>query len=364
MLFSFISLSFAEYGRLSTDDLQGSGGSFSMISYEGQNVLNMHIEKEFVFHEIGVGAGLNLVFPENKRPPGLSILEINYIQYDNGVWGMRFGPLSSETYGYGLIMDGYNSSPISTYSNMSSSGIKAYTKTFLPLGVYGMYTGTGLAGARLTYKLFNVIPDTPLVAGISYVGDSDGVIDSTGVRINQGAYGYSVDAGFKIVKPWMDAYIEYGELSNRANAIILGSKVDGGSMFDFRVEYRMLGKDFVPGFFNANYEIAPVNITANFPATTGYFMGAAVRLMPFGIVSVGYEHYSNRDAVIRCAVAFNEIKGVSGVVAYEQTLVKDSPQKVRGTFIYPLNAYTNLVTHYEQIGKSEASYTLAYNMKF
>lgn len=362
----FISLSFARYGSLSMNDLEQSrGGTFSMISYEGQNILNMNIDKDFTFNEISARAGVNIVFPENKRPPGLSVLELKYIQYDNGLWGVRFGQLSSESYGYGLIMDGYNSSPTTTYFNMSRAGIKGYFKSFFPLGIYGMYAGTGVVGARLTYDLLKVPGfDTPLVAGVSYVVDTDGVLDSNSL-INKGAYGYSADVGFKLVKPWMDAYIEYGALSNKSNALAIGTKIDGGKIIDFRVEYRMLGAKFIPNIFNASYELAPVDIeTTSFPATTGYFLGAAVRAMPIGIVSVGYEKYSNRDAILRGAVAFNEIKGMSGVVSYEQTLLPTVPYKITGVFIYPLNAITSLVTYYEQIGKNEASYTLAYKLRF
>ena len=366
LFFSFFSVSFARYGSLSINDLQQSrGGTFSMISREGQNVLNMHLEKEFMFHEVTIGAGLNIVFPENKRPPGLSLIELNHIQYDNGIWGIRFGQLSDETYGYGLVMDGYNSSPISTYFNMSNTGIKGYAKTFFPLGIYGMYTGTGVVGTRLTYELSKVSGiDSPLVLGLSYVQDNDGVLDTSSSRINKGAYGYSADVGFKLIKPWMDAYIEVGGLSNKASAFTIGTKIDGGSIVDFRVEYRILGKDFIPSFFNASYEIAPVDIAGSLPETTGYFVGAAIRAKPVGVVSIGYEKYGNRAAAIRGALAFNEIKGITGVVAYEQTLLPAVRYKISGTFIYPLNAITSLVTYYEQVGTNEASYTVAYKMNF
>jgi hypothetical protein len=196
------------------------------------------------------------------------------------------------------------------------------------------------------------------------VADCDGILNSNGTLINKGAYGYSADVGFKLVKPWMDAYMEYGTLSNRSNALTIGTKIDGGNVFDFRVEYRILGENFMPNIFNASYEMAPMDITSAFPATNGYFLGAAVRLMPLGIVSVGYEKYSNREPLLRGAVAFNEIKGISGVVSYEQTLLPAVPYKITGVFIYPLNAITSLVTYYEQIGKNEASYTLAYKLRF
>ncbi len=365
ILFVF-STAFTRYGSLAVNDLEQSrGGTFSMISNEGQNVLNMNIDRDFTFKEVSARAGVNIVFPENKRPPGLSLIEIKYVQYDNGLWGMRFGQLSQESYGYGLVMDGYNSSPASTYFNMSRAGFKGYSKSFFPLGIYGMYAGTGVVGARLTYDLLKVPGlETPVVAGVTYVADCDGILNSNGTLINKGAYGYSADVGFKLVKPWMDAYMEYGTLSNRSNALTIGTKIDGGNVFDFRVEYRILGENFMPNIFNASYEMAPMDITSAFPATNGYFLGAAVRLMPLGIVSVGYEKYSNREPLLRGAVAFNEIKGMSGVVSYEQTLLPAVPYKITGVFIYPLNAITSLVTYYEQIGKNEASYTLAYKLRF
>jgi len=360
------SFSFARYGNLSINDLgKSKGGTFSMISHEGQNVLNMNIAKDFTYKEISTGLGVNIVFPENKRPPGLSVIEIRYIQYDNGVWGMRFGELLAETYGYGLIMDGYRASTVTSYFNMSRAGVKGYTKVFSPIGIYGMYAGSGVVGVRFTHDLLKIAElNTPLVAGVSYVTDTDGVLDASSVRINKEAYGYSFDLGMKLIKPWMDVYMEYGALSNKSSAFALGTKVDGGEIIDYRLEYRILGENFTPGFFNANYEIAPVNITASYPASYGYFAGAELRVAPLGKVSMGYEKYSNRDAVLRAAVAFNKINGMSGVVSYEQTLQAAVPYRVNGTFIYPLNAVTSLVTYYEQIGNQEASYTLAYSMNF
>jgi len=366
LLIVMTSTSFARYGNLSMNDLeQDSGGTFSMISREGQNVLNMNIAKSFSFDDLSARVGVNIVFPENKRPQGLSLLEIRYVQYDNGLWGIRFGELSAETYGYGLIMDDYDASPESTYFNMSRAGAKGYTKIFSPLGVYAMHSGTGVAGARFTYELVKLLElNTPLVVGLSYIVDSDGIVDSTGTLINKNAQGYSADLGFKLIDPWMDAYLEYGLLSNQSSALALGTKIDGGEIIDYRLEYRILGENFIPGFFNANYEIAPANIKDSYPAGYGYFAGAEVRLAPLGVVSFGYEKYSNRDSVLRAAVAFNKINGMSGVVSYEQTLQSATSHKINGVLVYPLNAVTSLVTYFEQIGNKETSYTLAYKMNF
>lgn len=361
-LLMFSSSVFSRYGSLSMEDLDKGGGTFSMISHEGQNVLNMHIEKEIIFNEITLGGGLNIVFPERERPQGLSLIELKYINYDNGIWGISFGRIKGETYGYGLIMDGYDSSPASTYFNMSRAGVSGYTKTWPPFAVNAMYVGTGIAGVRFTHE-FNSNKQ-PVIAGVSYILDSDGVVDSNSTIINKGAYGYSVDLGFKLVEPFIDAYVEYGALSNQSSAFTLGTKVDAGKIFDFRAEYRVLGENFMPSFFNSNYEIAPRNITATASATTGYFVGTEVRLLPLGILSVGLEDYANREPMFRAAIAFNEINGVSGVISYEKILQKDIPYKTSGVIAYPLNAVTNLVIYYEQVGSNEPSYTMAYKMKF
>ena len=84
--------------------------------------------------------------------------------------------------------------------------------------------------------------------------------------------------------------------------------------------------------------------------------------MPIGVVSFGYEKYSDRDAIVRAALAIKPIKGFSGVISYEQTMSSDVPYKISGTVMYPLNHLTSLVTYFEQIGNSEVSYTLAYKM--
>ena len=337
-----------------------------MISHEGQNALKMHFTQELVLDDFSCGAGLNLVFPESKRPPGLSLIEFRYTQYDNGLWGVRFGRLANETYGYGLIMDSYDSAPVSTYFNMNNAGFKAYTRQFLPVGIYSMFAGTGVVGTRLTYDLFKMPGlDTPLIAGVSYVSETDGVV-SGNAKINKGVSAYSVDMGFKLIQPWMDAYLEYGSLSNQSNALALGTKMDFGEIFDVRAEYRMLGKNFVPGFFNSSYEVAPIDIS-NYSASAmnGYFVGAELSVMPFGIVSVGYEDYDNADAVFKGALALNDINGFSGVLSYQQILLRpDIPYKVSGTLTYPLNAYTSSVIYYEKIGDNDESYSVAYKMNF
>lgn len=344
------------------EDLETSNGTFSMISHEGKNVLNMHVQQEFKFNEIAIGGGLNIVFPEKQRPPGLSLVEIQYIQYDNSVYGIELGRMKAETYGYGLILDEYNSSPATTYFNIKRAGIKAYTKFWSPSSLYVMYTGTGIIGTRFSCDLYNILEKNPLVAGLNFVKDTDGVQDINKATINKDAYGYSVDLGFKLINPWMDSYIECGALSNTSTAMTIGTKLDAGKIFDFMVEYRILGENFIPGLFNSNYEIAPRDIKIKAPATTGYFAGAEARLLPFGILSFGFEGYRNRDAVARVALAFNKIAGTSGVISYEQILQPNIPYKVSAVITQPLNSLTKLVIYYEQVGLKESSYTLSYIM--
>ena len=357
--------SFAEFGELSLDDLDQGGGSLSIISVAGKNVLNMNMARDFALGDFKLGLGLNIVIPEAERPSGLNLLEFRFIEYDNKMYGLRYGILSGVTYGYGLIMDNYNSAPGITYFDQSKGGIKGYTKIFEPLGIYGMYTNSQLLGARLTYDLADVpVINKPLVIGGSYVRDANGVV-SGNQTYNQNANAYEIDLGVNLIENFLDMFIEYGSISNGSSGWATGLKFNMGEGFNIKTEFRSFGKNFVPGFFNSQYESNPIDLaTYSSSATIGYFLGLDFSLLPLGMVSIGYADYGNTDPAFKGSVIFKEVMGYTGIISYEKYVFLSTPYEVRGTIMYKLTPYTSAVVDIIKIGDGEPTYTTSVKMNF
>jgi len=356
---------FAEFGELSLDDLDKGGGSLSIISVGGKNVLNMNMARDFGLGDFKLGLGLNIVIPEAERPSGLNFLEFRYVEYDNKLFGVRYGLLSGVNYGYGLIMDNYNSAPGITYFDQSKAGFKAYTTAYKPFGVYGMLTNSQLMGARLTYDLADApVINKPIVLGGSYVRDANGVI-SGNQTYNENANAYEIDLGVNIIEKFLDTYVEFGNLSNGSSGWSTGFKFYLGEGFNIKTEFRSFGKNFVPGFFNSKYESFPVNLaTYTSKATTGYFLGLDYSLLPLGMISVGYTAYKDEEAAFKGSVIFKEVMGYTGIISYEKYVFLPTPYEVHGTIIYKLTAYTSAVVDIIKVGDADPTYTTSIKMNF
>ncbi|MDD5455658.1 MAG: hypothetical protein PHV30_01350 [Candidatus Margulisbacteria bacterium] len=356
---------FADFGGLSLSDLDSGGGTISLISNGGANVLNLNIAKNFKFGEFNIEMGLNLVTPEDKRPAGLNLIEFRHAEYDNKTIGLRYGLLNNVTLGYGLIMDTYDSSPGITYFDGSKAGIKAYTKLYKPVCVYAVATNKRLYGIRLSYDIAYMPGiNKSLVIGVTSVSDQGGV-KSGSALINQNVSGYSFDAGFNLVQDLIDVFLEYGTLSNNSNGITTGLKYYLNENFTVKTEFRSYGNNFVPGLFNSTYEKAPVdlNIYSSGPVT-GVFAGFEARLLPLGIINAGYSLYQDKAPALKAAVAFREFMGYTGVINYEKLVFSGAPYVVTAVVSYKINILTSAQMSIEKIGDNDATYSLAYKLNF
>lgn len=148
----------ADYGPIPFEELNAkSGGNISILAHENEQVVNVNLAQELSLMNFKVGLGINLVFPEDKRPPGLALIEVKSIGWDDGTTGLRYGYLSNQTLGYGLIMDRYKTTAKATaYFDPSYAGVSAYTKMLAPVGLRGVFTNSKVVGVRLTYDLFKL----------------------------------------------------------------------------------------------------------------------------------------------------------------------------------------------------------------
>ena len=358
-------LVFADYGGLSLNDLDTGGGTISLISSGGANVLNLNIAKNFRFGEINVEIGLNLVTPEDKRPPGLNLIEFRHAEYDNKTIGLRYGLLNNVTLGYGILMDTYDSAPGITYFDGSKAGVKAYTKLYKPVCVYAVATNKKLFGLRFSYDVANMPGiNKPLVVGTTFVNDQGGV-RSGNLIINQNVSGYSFDSGVNLIRDLIDLYLEYGALSNNSSGFTAGLKYFLTENFAVKTEFRSYGNNFVPGLFSSTYEKAPINLsTYNAAALTGFFAGFEARLLPLGIISAGYSIYQDKAPALKAAVAFKEFMGYTGVINYEKLVFSGVPYILNGAIVYKINPLTSAIVNIEKIGDNDAVYSIAYKINF
>jgi hypothetical protein len=360
------SIALAQYGELSMSDLESNklGGGLSVLSTpSGNPVVNLGLKPNLKFGDFGLGLDVNFAFPEDKRPAGLEWVVFRYAEYDNGVFGVRYGLLSNVTYGYGLVVDSYTTmKTVGSAFTPDQGGFKAYSKNFAPIGIYALSTAGNVYGARLTYDLAKVpVIEKPLVLGGSYMTDTDG----TGTNnVGIGVYTYGADLGVKIIDNMLDVFVEYGSLNDAtgklSSGIATGMNAKFGSLFDLRFELRNFEANFIPGYFNSTYEISPVDLsTVNTPAMSGYFGGIMMDFLGYGKASIGYTAYDGQDPLLKGALAFKEINKVSGILSYEKQF-PNNDEVISGKFFYSVNSWQQMVVNYRKVGNQPEEYTYEY----
>jgi hypothetical protein len=257
----------------------------------------------------GAGLDINIILPADKKPSDIDNVVVRYVEYDTGRWGARYGVLSGITLGKGLLMSNYSSTNQQyVVPSNKQVGVKAYYNTGR-LGWTAIGTWSKLYALRLTEKIPEMFNGMPLTFGQTFVTDSDGVFNSSGTtRIIESQTGYSADATLELVPNLFDLYSEYAKLTNYGSAFTTGLGFQFGT-FAWTNEYRIVDANFVPGYFNEQYEIAPVNINNLTGETKNGYRSAISFLFPqlidLGIVYESYESYNKTNPSLEARLSAN-----------------------------------------------------------
>tara|TARA_B100001113_G_scaffold115907_1_gene94523 strand:+ start:276 stop:1463 length:1188 start_codon:yes stop_codon:yes gene_type:complete len=292
-----------------------------------QYYLQTAINPNLRFMGAELGLGLNLHIPLEggyEKPDDLEFVTIRYIGYRyKDTFGIKWGRLSNITFGYGLLMDNYDSGNTGSlaFSNKKAGVLGFVAVNNLRSDV--MLTYSKVQAGRLSYRL-PVVPliGTPIVFGINAIRDEDGV--EGGLR--QAQMGYSVDAGVPIAGPLLTLYSEIAELksvgkvdvlplddSDHKRGFAFGGKGNIFNMISYLAEYRYVQKDFIPGYFNSTYESTETPDPLG-KDQHGFVAGIYTHLMD-DYVKAGATYESITETTI-ASIGWKEISKTVGVINY------------------------------------------------
>ncbi|HAR63437.1 MAG: hypothetical protein DKM50_12140 [Candidatus Margulisiibacteriota bacterium] len=311
---------------MAVDNMSGKGtGGVSIISSGGKSATVLTLSPTLGIGNFGFGLDVNLFMPAENKPKNASFVSIRYVEYDDGINGIRYGVLSGITLGYGLIMNDYSTEVNgSTIFDPSKAGVKAYTNAFNPYGMMAVITNTKVYAGRLTYQPAELeLLGKQVKLGLSYAVDNDGVSNTAGT-IGKGQAAMAADAGWLVFGDAGTLFVEVGQLINYSKGGMTGVKGKVFNFLDYQVDYRTFGSKFVPGYFNYQYELSPTDLeTVNLGSMSGYHgsLGFSIFNLANFIAeyqNIKYKNKAKEDPSLKAILTVNEIAGVSAQARYEQ----------------------------------------------
>lgn len=255
------------------------------------------------------GMGLNLLLRWNDKD-GIRDEDwdelgniINYVQWaekgDSPLY-LRLGRLSNATLGHGFIVD--------RYSNQGTDTSKGILGSVLDINLeYGgletlvnNVTDSRVYGGRIYATPFKNT-DIPLVNkiifGATYINDTE---PQRGNKANLTVYGADIE--LPIYDKVLALYTDYAKIKDAGDglALGLGGKLQLTSMstLGYKTEFRDMEAKFVPGLFNALYEVTRVG-TSSIQQTTeqkGWYSEANLDIAQLILFSSGYEDLKGKKA--------------------------------------------------------------------
>jgi len=263
-------------GSVKSQFASGLGIGFYKTGSSEVGVMAWH--PDFKFGYFGVGADINITLGD-KKPAEIENFVVRYVEYDTGRMGIKYGVLANMTLAYGMLMNNYSTSiKGGSILNSSQTGVRAYFKNDR-FGVEALGTKSNVYGARISEKILPM-----LVIGQSIAGD-------------QVQSGYSLDAGIPL-NDWSGFYSEWAHLNNHGSGFSAGFGAGqnfGIFSWNFKAERRLLDSNFVPGYFNEQHDIDPINmasVEASGVKKDGYLAGLSGKFLDLASAAITYENYN------------------------------------------------------------------------
>lgn len=333
---------------------------------------NVKWQPDFKLGPLGLGFDVNYPLGQNQ-PLGYENVVLRYMEYDDGMRGLRYGVLENITWGHGLLMK--------NFSTRTAGPINLNNEQLALLGYYdfekvvtrGMWTKLGVYAIRLEEKV-----NPWLTLGQSYIGDAVGV-SVPGTGIVQRVGGMGIDATVPLPMNFK-GFAEWARLIEHGSGLSAGIGWDYDLMFaqaDFTAEYRMFDRNFVPGYFGPQYETDPVNlisVEASGTSKNGYLVQANAKMMEIAQAAVVYENYNDSNAALgaKAAGKLGEMITVTGYYSQPnfvdfRSLSLEQGAVMGGSVAYKVNMFTTLVTHYKKAynqATSQVEESQYYELKF
>ena len=262
----------------------GGIGLTTIDSESGSNTyFNVHLRPELAFGKLGVGLNINLLFntqtgelrTEDWERPGAWLQQIRYVR-----WGRKFDPLYIKAGTLDAARLGHGSI-VNFYSNAASWDNRKFGAILdADFGIAGFESMTSsfarteiIAGRAYVRPLRNAVP-IPIVKnltfGATYANDFDP--DALGAT-DDGVASYGLDAELPVIKNstfGLYFYYDWAQIKGYSyledatrtfgTGQFLGVAADIGSIvglaeFHAKFERRWMGKEFMPSYFDAFYEV-------------------------------------------------------------------------------------------------------------
>jgi hypothetical protein len=260
------------YGQYLRQGLVNGGIGYASIDNESYVAITFH--PELAVDKVGIG--LNVYFLYNTRTGHIRSQDwdedydyFRLIRYARYGWKgdsfyTRVGTLDAARLGHGFIMNYYT-------NEASWDRRKIGLVLDVDFGRFGFESiGSNLGraeiiGGRVYYKPLRDITSIPVIrnltAGATFVTDldPDEDRDTEGDRVT--VYGLDVELPFIDTDLlWTALYTDFAKIDNFGSGRAIGigvrlKNLGGLAHVEARLERRWLGKEFLPGYFDAFYEI-------------------------------------------------------------------------------------------------------------
>ena len=341
------------------------------LSDGDDTAMNVFLKTDIEKDPWSLGFNVNIVFPEDKRPQNLDLLVLRHMEYDDGIWGIRLGTLERLTYGYGLIMNNYSTvfqgSSLMTNEQL---GLRFYTKAF-PVKVDAFAARNNIYGIRFTEDFWpDLIFGRPLILGQTFVCDPDGVEVNDNV-VGKGQAAVGLDMSVPIIDNTWDVYTEYGMLLDsdpdiepeNVAGFALGTQFLISEMLKFDFKYFGYEQGFVPGYFGAQYETAPYNLSStenlNSDSRNGWSGTISFFLSELLAFDATYQKFEGEDyACLSGSGIIGTPGGIKCIATYEQPRfyklsdIDDNEATIKVDIQYPIGNNNSFIIHYKRVAIS------------
>lgn len=350
--------------------------SLGFIKDGSSEVGTLSWNPDFKLGAWALGLAVNIPMSQ-KKTIEMDQIVFRYAEYNDGQKGLRYGGITGLTWGRGMLMKNYSSYALGSIipSNQQMTLLGYYSHDIYKIQALG--TWSHIYGARLTEQI-----NPWLVLGQSYITDSDGVLvkqTSGSNRLYPSVTGVGVDAICPL--PYnFDAYAEAASLISHGSGLTFGLGWDYDILamaLSFDAGYRSIDKGFVPGYFNAEYESNPIDITsyeASEKSKNGYtaelsaIYGSIFKFRGF------FEKYNekptgslNGNATLYMDEAYADFYYSQPNFVDFRSLDLEQGAVLNGQIGYKVNQFTTLVLHYKKYydgGLARVVESTYYEMKF
>ena len=290
------------------------GGSIGAISINGEMWYRVALQPVMKFNKLKVGLNLGLTWNDTdgiklweKEDWANLILFIQWAEKGASPLYFRIGDMQSATLGHGFILGGYSNMNQRAYLNAYRNIGLELDLNFEQWGLETVFSNifpdrVTVYGLRPYVKPLKIIgSDIPVLSelaiGVSYATDVE-----TGVAVDALANVpetkvniIGADLDLPIIKGWLTYYLDVAQMLGHGNGLatgFMGGKGWEWFSIDYRFEYRNLGADFSPRYFDGYYEMGKPKLVKS---TTERYNGWYGELN-FGIMNAVYILVSYEDA--------------------------------------------------------------------